>query len=155
MWLRSGFLALHWGLDGFILEAAANLPSKPHPSLQPGSLQVTAIFQFAEIPVVFSEFAGPISTLFQERFVIVLLSLILYSQAITVKGVNISMNKRFSASVKNYILKHWLLKIMPPICMHAHTYPCIKKNASNQFRIAYFIISCRNNDGCFNKFFCF
>lgn len=51
------------GLNGFILEAAANLPSKPHPSLQPGILQVTVIFQFAEMHIVFSEFAGPISTL--------------------------------------------------------------------------------------------
>lgn len=37
------------GLDGFILEAAANMPSKPHPSLQPGILQVIVIFQFAGI----------------------------------------------------------------------------------------------------------
>lgn len=38
------------------------------------------------------------------------------------------MNKRFSASVKNYIPKNRLLKIMSPICMHARTYPYIKKN---------------------------
>lgn len=52
-----------WGLNGFTLEAAANLPSKPHPSLQPGVWQVTAIFQFAVIRVVVSEFSGTTSTL--------------------------------------------------------------------------------------------
>ena len=36
-----------FGLNGFTLEAVANLPSKLHPSLQPGVLQVTAIFQFS------------------------------------------------------------------------------------------------------------
>ena len=51
------------GLNGFTLEAAANLPSKPHPSLQPGILQVTVIFQFTVIHVVVSEFSGTISTL--------------------------------------------------------------------------------------------
>lgn len=51
------------GLKGFTLEAADNLPSKPHPSLQPGILQVTIIFPFAVIQVVVSEFSGTISSL--------------------------------------------------------------------------------------------
>lgn len=55
------------GLNGFTPGAVANLPSKPHPSLQPGVLQVTVIFQFAVIHVVVSEFSGTISTLCQER----------------------------------------------------------------------------------------
>ncbi len=54
---------VRFGLNGFTVEAVANLPSKLHPSLQAGVLQVTIIFLFARMHGVVPEFSGVISTL--------------------------------------------------------------------------------------------
>jgi len=47
---------VRFGLNGFTVEAVANLPSKLHPSLQAGVLQVTIIFLFARMHGVVPEF---------------------------------------------------------------------------------------------------